>query len=85
MKRVTDEFEMYYLKYQSYPDVLTLEQFREMLGGIADDTARKIVKEDLVVHYKIRNTIYIPKISVIDYITSKHYKTYKKKLRHRID
>ncbi len=77
--------ETYTEKFLSYPDVLTLEQFRDMLGGIADSTARKLVKENRVKHFMIRTTIFIPKSSAIDYIIGTHYKTYKRKLKHRID
>ena len=47
--------------FESYPDVLTLEQFREMLGGIADSTARKLVHENRVEHFMIRTTYLFPR------------------------
>ena len=70
--------------FESYPDVLTLEQFREMLGGIADSTARKLVHENRVEHFMIRTTYFIPKVRAIDYIVSRHYKKYRSKLKHRL-
>lgn len=34
----------YRKKFKEYPDVITLEQSREMLGGIGDSTARKLMR-----------------------------------------
>jgi len=73
--------ESYEQQYQAYPDVVTLLQFREMMGGIADSTARKLMQENRVQHYYIKNTYLIPKTWVIDYILSKHYSKYKKELK----
>ena len=44
-----------------YPDVVELPQFREMMGGLSEGAARSLMKQDIVKHYKIRNTYYIPK------------------------
>lgn len=63
--------------FKDYPDVVTLEQFRAMLGGIADSTARKLVRANLVKHFYIRDTYIIPKKCVIDYVTGEHYAEYK--------
>lgn len=72
----------YYTRlFEKYPDVLTLDEFRAMLGGIGDSTARKLMQENRVKHYYIRSTYYIPKEWVIEYVLSKHYATYKKKLK----
>ena len=67
--------------FRNYPDVVTLPEFREMLGGVADITARKLMRADKVQHYVIRHTYLIPKPSVIEYILSKDYAAYKKKLK----
>jgi hypothetical protein len=64
-----------------YPDVVDLQQFREMLGGIADSTARKLMRENRVRHYNIRNKYLIPKAWVIEYVLSKHYVSYKQNLK----
>jgi excisionase family DNA binding protein len=75
----------YYINlFESYPDVVDLEQFREMLGGIADSTARKLIHENRVKHYNIRNTYLIPKDWVVEYVLSKHYASYKRKLKAHI-
>lgn len=67
--------------FKDYPDVVDLIQFREMLGGIADSTARKLVRAGIVKHFYIRNTYLIPKKCVIDYVTSEHYAEYKHSLK----
>lgn len=67
--------------FKDYPDVVTLIQFREMLGGIADSTARKLVRASIVKHFYIRDTYFIPKKYVIDYVTSEHYAKYKHTLK----
>jgi hypothetical protein len=70
--------------FKDYPDVVTLPEFIKMLGGIGDSTARKIVRGHHVKHFYIRDTYFIPKPCVIDYVRSKHYAQYKKKLKVRV-
>ncbi|MGI6227914.1 MAG: DNA-binding protein [Peptococcales bacterium] len=67
--------------FKDYPDVVDLIQFRAMLGGIADSTARKLVRENRVKHFYIRDTYMIPKKCVIDYVLSEHYAEYKHSLK----
>ncbi|MFZ5945837.1 MAG: DNA-binding protein [Bacillota bacterium] len=74
--------EKYYVKlYESYPDVVTLEQFRTMLDGIGYSTARKLLKENHVRHFYIRHTYMIPKVWVIEYVLSEHYAKYREELK----
>ena len=73
--------ESYEQRFAEYPDVVTLSLFREMMCGIGDSTARKLMQENHVRHYYIRNTYLIPKAWVIDYILSEHYASYKKELK----
>ena len=70
--------------YENYPDVVTLQQFCEMLGGIGDSTARKLMHEQAVEHFVIRCTYYIPKASVIEYVQSEHYANLDLRLKHHI-
>lgn len=44
------------IRFASYPDVVTLPEFRQMLGGIGESTARKLMRNNHVRHYYIRNT-----------------------------
>lgn len=73
--------EYYRERFKQYPDVVTLEQFRKMLGGIADSTARKLMRENRVKHFYIRTTYMIPKVCVIEYVLDEHYEEYKYCLR----
>ncbi|MEG0892705.1 MAG: DNA-binding protein [Oscillospiraceae bacterium] len=71
----------YVALFERYSEVVTLDEFKEMLGGIADSTARKLIRENRVKHYYIRCTYLIPKEWVIEYVLSKHYASYKKSLK----
>lgn len=70
--------------FANYPDVVTLPEFRRMLGGIGESTARKLLQQNLVQHFCIRHTYRIPKTYVIDYVMSEHYAKYRKELKTRI-
>lgn len=70
--------------FAGYPDVVTLPEFCKMLGGIADGTARKLMRKNAVRHYYIRDTYFIPKPWVIDYVLSNQYALYKKELKVQI-
>lgn len=74
----------YERRFADYPDVVTTQQFCEMLGGIAESTARKLFRENRVKHYYIRGSFLIPKPCVIDYILSDHYYKYSEKLSVRV-
>ena len=70
--------------FSSYPDLVTVDQFRKMLGGMGDEQARKLLQKDLVKHFYIRGTYLIPKVYVIDYVRSPHYAKYRKLLKSQI-
>ncbi len=74
----------YVALFERYPEIVTVDEFKEMLGGIADSTARKLIRENKVKHYYIRCTYLIPKKWVIEYVLSKHYASYKKYLKVQI-
>jgi hypothetical protein len=71
-------------RFVDYPSVVTLPQFCEMMGGIADQTARKLMRENHVRHYYIRDTYLIPKEWMIDYILGTYYAKYRLKLKAQI-
>lgn len=76
---------MHYEKlFALYPDLVTVPEFCNMLGGIGDSTARKIIRGNKVKHFYIRCTYLIPKESVINYVMSYDYLEYSKKLKARI-
>ena len=70
--------------FSAYPDLVTVDQFRKMLGGIGDAQARKLLQQNLVKHFYIRGTYFIPKTYVIDYVRSPHYAKYRQKIISRI-
>ena len=70
--------------YRNYPDVVTLPQLCEMLGGIADSTARKLLRGDHIEHFVITGTYYIPKKYVINYVLGEHYAHYSKLLKAKL-
>ena len=59
--------------FHAYPDIVTTTQFREMLGGVGDTLARKLIHEQKVKSIFIKPCYYIPKNSVIDYVLSADY------------
>lgn len=74
----------YERRFAEYPDVVTTQQFCEMLGGIAESTARKLFRENRVKHYYIRGSFLVPKLCIIDYVLSDHYYIYRDKLKAQI-
>ena len=77
--------EQYELLFQDYPDVLTVPELRKMLGGVGEVTVRQLLRECHIEHFVVRYTYYIPKTCAIDYVMSKHYRQFSKKLKHKID
>ena len=59
--------------WAQYPDVIDLLQFREMLGGIGDSFARKLMHKDRVKHFFIKPFFWIPKVWLIDFVLSEDY------------
>lgn len=58
----------YALLFLNYPDVVTVEQMCEMLGGISTKTAYKLLQAGRINHFRIGRTYKIPKLSVIIYL-----------------
>ncbi len=71
-------------KFQGYPDLVTIPQFCEMLGGICENSARKIIRGKHIKYLYVRYTYLIPKKYVIEYVCSPHYKKFSKTLKHKI-
>ena len=67
--------------FASYPDLVSLDQFRKMLGGLGEVQARKLMQQNRVKHFYIRGTYLIPKVNVIDYVLGTHYAKYRLKLK----
>lgn len=72
----------YYQKlFKDYADVVDLQTFRKMLGGISESAARRLMRENRVKHFYIDQTYQIPKLYVIEYVLSEDYAEYKKHLK----
>ncbi len=53
---------MHYEKlFALYSDLVTVPELCNMLGGIGDSTARKLIRANKVKHFYIRCTYLIPK------------------------
>ena len=75
----------YYEAYWSqYNDVVTLNEFRKMLGGLGEVQARRLLQNKIVKRFKIRGEYHIPKQCVIDYVLSTHYAKYRQILKAQI-
>lgn len=61
---------IYRTMFAGYPDVLTVKQVCEMIGGISEKTAYRLIHSGKVRHIEIGRSIRIPKIFLIDYLIS---------------
>jgi hypothetical protein len=73
--------EYYEQLFELYPDVVTLDEFRAMLGGIGETTARKILHRKHIKYFFIRCAYRIPRVWVIEYVLSDHYAQYRQELK----
>lgn len=71
----------YKRRFKQYPDMVSVLMFREMLGGIGDTFARRLVQEKRVQAIFIKPHYWISKESVIDYVLSDDYAHRKLKVR----
>lgn len=60
--------EHYEKLFAAYPDVVRMEDFRAMLGGVTEVTALKILEQGQIKFFFIRRRHLIPKVCVIDYL-----------------
>ena len=63
--------ENYRLMFTAYPDVVNVEQMRNMLGGIGITLAYRLLKKEEIKAVKIGREYKIPKTNVISYLTKK--------------
>lgn len=54
--------------FEKYPDVVEVEQLREMLGGISRKVAYKLLAEKEIHSVRVGRTYKIPKACVIEYL-----------------
>ena len=56
--------------FESYPDVVDVDDLRKMLGGISRKLAYRLLAEQTIKSIRIGRTYKIPKTCVIEYLTS---------------
>lgn len=54
--------------FDSYPDVVTVEQLREMLGNIGRTLAYNLLKENEIESFKLGRNYRILKSKIIEYL-----------------
>ncbi len=70
----------YTVQFKGYPDVVTLQEMAEMLGGVCVSTASRLLQTNRVNAFKIKNKWQIPKLSIIEFMTSEDYDTFWKEI-----
>ena len=60
--------ELYQMMFPDYPDIVTVNQLREMLG-VSRALAYKLISDGEIQAVKIGTSLKIPKVSVINYVT----------------
>ena len=61
---------LYETMFKGYPDVVNVPQLCEMLGGISVKTAYRLLKSGAIKSLNIGKGYKIPKIFVLEYLTS---------------
>ena len=54
--------------FAGYPDVVNVDQLREMLGGIGHKAAYGLLHDGSIRFFKIGKAFRIPKINIIKYL-----------------
>jgi len=54
--------------FAAYPDVVNVDQLREMLGGIGYKAAYGLLHDGSIRFFKIGKAFRIPKINIIEYL-----------------
>lgn len=57
--------------FSKYPDVVEVNQLREMLGGISRKLAYKLLADNEIRSVRIGRTYKIPKACIIEYLLGK--------------
>ena len=59
---------LYGVMFTQYPDVVNISQLCEMLGGISEKTAYRLIREGKIEAFLIGRAYRIPKANVIDFL-----------------
>lgn len=62
--------ENYDLMFTSYPDLVNIQELKEMLG-IGVTLAYRLVRENIILSQKIGREYKIPKVNIIHYLMNK--------------
>ena len=54
--------------FEEYPDLLNIEQMCEMLGGICDKTAYRLLKSGKIKSFIVGRRYRIPKLNILEYL-----------------
>ena len=60
--------EAYKLMFRDYPDVVTVEQMCEMLGGISTKTGYRLLKNGTIKSFVVGRRYRIPKLYIFEYL-----------------
>lgn len=58
----------YKLLFTEYPDIVNVEQMCEMLGGICDKTAYRLLKSGEIKSFIVGRHYRIPKLNILEYL-----------------
>ena len=58
----------YNLLFTKYPDVVNVQQMCEMLGGICDKTAYRLLKSGEIKSFIVGRHYRIPKLNILEYL-----------------
>ena len=58
----------YKLLFTEYPDVVNVEQMCEMLGGICDKTAYRLLKSGEIKSFIVGRHYRLPKLNILEYL-----------------
>jgi len=57
--------------FETYPDVVSVKQMREMLGGICRANAYKLLAEHTIKSKKVGRRFLIPKVNIIKFLENR--------------
>lgn len=60
--------EAYKMMFRDYPDVVTVEQMCEMLGGISTKTGYRLLKSGTIKSFVVGRRYRIPKLYIFEYL-----------------
>ena len=60
--------EAYKMMFRDYPDVVTVEQMCEMLGGISIKTGYRLLKNGTIKSFVVGRRYRIPKLYIFEYL-----------------